>query len=855
VGEYFRPTWGNQVALDIQRGSQINNASLVLSITGYMTNYNAKITAIDSQISSSDYMNIWSSIGSGTTYFNDISYSSAQYGRTLTSNDFKTGVQNHVYNGYFRVGILSLNEDSDNSNAQVSMSLTVTYTPPPVQVTVQNDFHAGLVKVDGSTYSSGQVFTWAYNSTHTLAEVDSQTIGSVQYIFQNWNDEGGSTNGGKLWEITVTQAKTYTSNHTREALYSGINYVSSGTELSFKPGDKIRFGQGGQLRVQGTLNIAGSSGSRVLVDGQGYSRSGLTNAMILVMSSGTLNVNYADFQNAGYGVTMWYTSSPLMIQNSTFTDFGYSSSSIAVSVYCSTGPVSLTSNTITGSGGEGVGVYSTTTGTNVILTTNQISYCRTGVQAYSSDAILTSNFIRNNSSYGVQADYVTTAAVYRGNHVHSNGYGVSLNSSSPWFVSNNIYLNSLNAFINSSWPSFEELPSGGNPGPGHNVIAHAPNPLVRIQNSSYPIFGYYNQGGYNSFYDTDLPHLWIENYCGVYVDANYWASDGEPCPPAYYMDGSSYIFWNSGLTTDPNQDPLGKRALKANTDRGYTHSLSKFVSNDDQRLFTQALEAEKVGEHKSASDAFLSLIASNAQSKYSAIALTKYYGLIQNQRGPYPRAHTSLADDASFSALLQSIARTETPHQLAPIAKRILSREAMIARDFSAGVGLLKDVITNYKGSILSLASMYDLIAYYVHVENNVQEARVIHSQMISEFPNDRLTFMAGILLGEKVDVAKFESKGTVNALQGSRMGESLFAFPNPFNPSTKLVYRISSPTNVNIRVIDILGRVVATLVNEVKSPGEYSIIWDASRMPSGPYFLRLATSERTLVQKVLLVK
>ena len=69
---------------------------------------------------------------------------------------------------------------------------------------------------------------------------------------------------------------------------------------------------------------------------------------------------------------------------------------------------------------------------------------------------------------------------------------------------------------------------------------------------------------------------------------------------------------------------------------------------------------------------------------------------------------------------------------------------------------------------------------------------------------------------------------------------------PNPFNPSTKIKYSISSSTemkhtsSVQLKVYDVLGREVATLVNERKQPGEYEVEFNAASLPSGVYFYQL---------------
>jgi hypothetical protein len=60
--------------------------------------------------------------------------------------------------------------------------------------------------------------------------------------------------------------------------------------------------------------------------------------------------------------------------------------------------------------------------------------------------------------------------------------------------------------------------------------------------------------------------------------------------------------------------------------------------------------------------------------------------------------------------------------------------------------------------------------------------------------------------------------------------------FPNPFNPSTTLRFSIAETRFVELRVVDVLGRVVATLVHERMQPGTYAIDWNAAALPSGMY-------------------
>jgi len=79
--------------------------------------------------------------------------------------------------------------------------------------------------------------------------------------------------------------------------------------------------------------------------------------------------------------------------------------------------------------------------------------------------------------------------------------------------------------------------------------------------------------------------------------------------------------------------------------------------------------------------------------------------------------------------------------------------------------------------------------------------------------------------------------------------------YPNPFNPSTKITYSIPQSLNIVIKVFDVLGNEIETLVNEEKPKGIYEITWYAERLPSGVYFYRLQAGNFVETKKMILMK
>ncbi len=79
--------------------------------------------------------------------------------------------------------------------------------------------------------------------------------------------------------------------------------------------------------------------------------------------------------------------------------------------------------------------------------------------------------------------------------------------------------------------------------------------------------------------------------------------------------------------------------------------------------------------------------------------------------------------------------------------------------------------------------------------------------------------------------------------------------YPNPFNPNTTINYRIPSQSQVVLSVFDIGGKEVASLANEVKRQGSYSLKWDASALPSGVYFCRIQSGMQAQTIKMVLLR
>jgi len=124
-------------------------------------------------------------------------------------------------------------------------------------------------------------------------------------------------------------------------------------------------------------------------------------------------------------------------------------------------------------------------------------------------------------------------------------------------------------------------------------------------------------------------------------------------------------------------------------------------------------------------------------------------------------------------------------------------------------------------------------------------------------------------LLGAKISGKYFGDSSTITSINKKIVPEYFFLsqnYPNPFNPATTIQYSIPfipSPwqgegqrvRSVTLKVYDMLGREISTLINEQKLPGNYQIKFDGTSLPSGIYFYRLTSGSFSQTKKLVLLK
>jgi hypothetical protein len=105
------------------------------------------------------------------------------------------------------------------------------------------------------------------------------------------------------------------------------------------------------------------------------------------------------------------------------------------------------------------------------------------------------------------------------------------------------------------------------------------------------------------------------------------------------------------------------------------------------------------------------------------------------------------------------------------------------------------------------------------------------------------------------VDVQEREAGKTVPADFGMIQN-----YPNPFNPATTIMFNVSEPSHITLRIFDILGKEILTLMDDSLNPGKYQIVWDSidesgQAVTSGVYFVYLQSNSSIATRKILLAR
>ena len=648
------------------------------------------------------------------------------------------------------------------------------------------------------------------------------------------------------------------------------------------------------LRLDGgSINLDNSEGHPPVIK----------NAIIgidITASTGEVIIRNSKFENnRDYDISIYKISNESdekpRISNNTFSQDNNTNVKIASIIVNECPNIDIDTNTITNTGYFGIilmNVESPSINNNSITGGNINGTHSSGIFSYNSNGYYKCNAVSQCMNYGVMLD--NSQPVLFNNEIFVNGLGLYLSNNS-------------NPILTPGYLINETYVIGG-----YNNIHHNAGKEIYCNNSkinnSVPIM----YKGFNSVLDSVgfLPDTLIYNKnssAAPHIDAigNYWGGSSpagrlipdnsftyDPYLTSQFSHGCEYSSEPADNASMPIEYLLLGNVLKYQQQQNYDIALN--YSN--QLIDLQNSEINPV-------ISFNDLFTANLLSNGNFINLENYYLSLISQ---YPEDFV-ISNKLLNLSIESKIARNELEEAISEydeILNTNTDEEVIFyaSIDRSRAIRLLLDsLLSHYQGdnSGQNIDQMYDnAINYEIRINNSAKELnqetqRVSNSNgrdkkfIVRSNSESNFTALNKSIRERKKHFEKLSGREKRNliieknildismnnyvegiasikdklqylnqkTLEISRTYKLKQNYPNPFNPVTYLEFEISQLGFVSLKVYDILGKEVKTLVNEIKQPGIYQVEFDGSNLASGAYFYRLESGDFVDIKRMILLK
>lgn len=490
-------------------------------------------------------------------------------------------------------------------------------------------------------------------------------------------------------------------------------------------------------------------------------------------------------------------------------------------------------------------VYGTLTATNTIFDFTT-PYGLNGIKMYTGAIFNSSGNIVRNAWYGVYKNCTSSLSnleayncqfgVYCYSNVannntianlnlHNNNVGLGLYN----FPYDNI-ITGCNIYSNSQgiFSSFSTAEIGGNDIYSNSLYG------INVYNSSFPCLGKDYPpvwcGQQNNIYSNGTYNIYNQVSGVLYALHNWWGSNPPPSNKFYSSNGT--IVYTPYLTS-PADLPLEKNEVIASVKYEGETPLFLLLNKVNLLIGNDSLEAARK-------------ICLQIISDYPDSSITyNFLGLL-----PYTFERYT-ENRGELTRLLQTIMNRNPKKNLYGAAGLLLSYFDQPNR-----LSLLNEIISNFRGERIIELALYNKFLYYFNEEQDLIKAEEVLSELDGLFPGCEGSIDAHRTIGEVVE-GENRTLQKVNTSSSLEVPDQLTIsnYPNPFNPSTTIRYNIPEDGKITLKVIDILGREIKTLVNEYKTKGRYEVTFDAGDLSSGIYFYTITSGSFTVFQKMILMK
>ncbi|MDR3625538.1 MAG: right-handed parallel beta-helix repeat-containing protein [Ignavibacteriaceae bacterium] len=396
--------------------------------------------------------------------------------------------------------------------------------------------------------------------------------------------------------------------------------------------------------------------------------------------------------------------------------------------------------------------------------------------------------------------------------------------------------------------------------------------------NSYPIFGipsandvYGGNSIYNNTSNVSVGISYPNNSSSLYACHNWWGSN-PPNTSLFSVGSGSYFYYLGYASSDPWAGvPLPSISQITNVVAVSNNEVSKSVSTGNNSGNTIVTFEDSNGQSGNTkvtiytpeiSDSLIPginfrTLKENAEAKNFFISYLKKH---PDNQAAYVYLY-STADSNTTPDLINYF--RSLPNQSSKAQKLLLSYLYMKQNKTDSAKIVNNNIIVDNPNTPLAVKAMLNNFYIELYNNNDKNSAADILNQIKnqSDLSTDIEISMAdnalnlyGTLLAKKSNI--LVKKQAINDDESAPEPFGLSNnYPNPFNPTTVIEYQLPKDGFVTLKVYDILGREVKTLVNGFRTKGKYTTIFDGSNLASGIYFYQLRANGFSSIKKMILTK
>jgi tetratricopeptide (TPR) repeat protein len=210
--------------------------------------------------------------------------------------------------------------------------------------------------------------------------------------------------------------------------------------------------------------------------------------------------------------------------------------------------------------------------------------------------------------------------------------------------------------------------------------------------------------------------------------------------------------------------------------------------------------------------------------------------------------------------LLDNVSSTYATEQIDALAKNIAAGELIKQGDYQAAIARSEAVTNSFAKTAYAKQALFNLGNTYWYFLADPKTGEIYYRQLIAVYPDDDLSISALATLGEwKPDEPKPEQQPLTEHSEQAAFSLDQ-NYPNPFNPETTIRYHLSEASRVTIKIYNLVGAEVVTLIDGTQLQGDHAIQWSGrdrfgNTVANGVYWLRLQAGKFVRQQKLVVVR